>query len=368
MLPTIDSHLLLLHQLSLCFQQSDFCFQSVASSFTHFNDHCVNIPFTPTASHPFSHHHPNRTTGTMPDLNLPSIQFIRRDIAPCDYQTLGCRQEFGDVDALRAHNQNCPFRQRQLRHDSVFSFQRVAHSLHLNTQLASPPSSPSDSDSDAVFTPNVSRASSICHSQPPSRRPSLASQPRRHQPSTATGRNADKTVNKKVKKTTKEKESRAQQAAVLCRQEDVLRCYFSWSRQEQSAGNGASAGISINKINLQRVIEQVCYRAIDREFRRAAAQGRLAEFKQEMQQEFDAAIENEVHPYEGTLMELRPGEQACDHSDTKQKACPTHGEADWVACRRRRNEATFARNEDVMFNKMGITKDQAYFGSTPGQF
>lgn len=169
--------------------------------------------------------------------------------------------------------------------------------------------------------------------------------------------------NKKAKKTEKEKLNRSNQAAVMFRMEDSLEHYINWSKQEQSGGNGNSAGLTANKINLLRGWEAVT-NELAHEARCAAIRtGTLHEFQLKYQAIADAACEDNYQPLTGTFLQLAPGETPCRHEDTKSKECSEHNHTDWRECRKDRAQYRFTQNENAYIASQGMTKQQALYGS-----
>ncbi|KAL9526968.1 hypothetical protein SMMN14_09134 [Sphaerulina musiva] len=310
---------------------------------------------------------------------LPPIQSLTHDLIRCPSCSHMCSDrtqlqrhltQSGCQGPLQAQSQRPE--QRGLRHDSMHSIHSVAHSPRswaaipdqLHNQLPSSSSSAA-SDSDGIcYTPDVSRASSVSHDVNGSRRTShvdvTASKRPRRQP---TGSPVLKR-NKKAKKTEKEQLNRSNQGAVMFRMEDSLAHNIRWSKDEQSGGNGNSAGLFSNKINLLRTWEAVTNHALHKARCDAIRSGTLADFEREYQAVADGACEETYQPYAGTFLQLAPGETLCRHEDTKSKECSEHNNPDWRDCRKGRADVRFSRNENSYLAALGITKQQALYGGS----
>jgi hypothetical protein len=152
-----------------------------------------------------------------------------------------------------------------------------------------------------------------------------------------------------LSKKEKERLSRGNQKAVIYRTESVLKHYCGWSRQEQSGGNGNGAGLYANKIHIGRGTEGLFYHLLDQAWTSAVQSGNLQETQQQWQQIIDRAIADDADPYDGTMLQLAPGEQHCTHRDSKSKACLIHGTADWRVCRTDRVAHRWAVNSAPFF-------------------
>ncbi|KAK4496623.1 hypothetical protein PRZ48_012603 [Zasmidium cellare] len=221
----------------------------------------------------------------------------------------------------------------------------------LDTQMASfSIETDSDESSSIVFTPDNSRAPSIC--DPQDRRQSgVIRTIRRHIGSGSstpeTDLRAGQTARpKRLKKQEKEKHNRNQLASVLWRMEDFFRNYLGWERREQSGGNGNGAGLNANKNTIMRGDEDLLYYFIHREYCWGVEAGDLEVRQQRMREILDGAMTNV--PYTDTFMAPRE-EMLCAHEDSKSKECVVHGHPDWRECRRLRADPRFLarRNEFV---------------------
>lgn len=218
------------------------------------------------------------------------------------------------------------------------------------------------------FTPNTSRASSVnrtLHERRDSKMSNSARVVKRstqRRPSTPVTSGIEQ--KSKDKKTAKEKLNRLNQATVLTNAEDTMLLYFGFDRNEQSGGNGNGAGLSANKINVQRAQFAVFHHFIHKEYCKAIRSGRLVEFQAETNRIAQNAIDETAPPFEGGFLESF--EPPCTHADTKSKECETHGHPDWRACRRGHAEATFRQNEAAYLRKLGITRDMALLGASSG--
>ncbi|USW58436.1 hypothetical protein Slin15195_G117550 [Septoria linicola] len=228
----------------------------------------------------------------------------------------------------------------------------------------SPSSAASETDSvEMVFTPNSSRASSVSRPYHGSRRTSRADnrvtkRNRRQSPGPVAAKH-----DKKAKKTEKEKLNRGNQAAVMTRMEDALQHYCRWERIEQSGGNGNSAGLTSCKINVLRASEATELFLLHEARCAAIRSGTLADFERRWQQVAEDSLKPEYRPGDGTFLQLPPGEEPCRHEDTKSKECSAHGHSDWRDCRKSRMETLFRRNEDAYIAKLGMTRQQAMYGT-----
>ncbi|KXS97978.1 hypothetical protein AC578_3127 [Pseudocercospora eumusae] len=279
----------------------------------------------------------------------------------------GCLQSFPHPESLQQHERVCRFA------DSGCGFHApngyggpVLH--RLNTQVpSSSPSVASDSSSDGdsmCCTPNSSRASSVnrtLHERRDSRISNSARVVKRstqRRPSTPVTSGIEQ--KSKDKKTAKEKLNRLNQATVLTMTEDTMFLYFGFDRNEQSGGNGNGAGLSANKINVQRAQFAVFHHFIHKEYCRAMRSGRLSEFQAETNAIAQNAIDETAPPFEGGFLES--SEPPCTHADTKSKECEIHGHPDWKLCRKLHAEATFRRNEAAYLRTLGITREMALYG------
>ncbi|KAM3420782.1 hypothetical protein BST61_g4028 [Cercospora zeina] len=312
---------------------------------------------------------------SQPSLNptLPPIGSLMEleSYFPC----FRCSYRFPDHDQLRAHEAHCTIAQpihRNGRHDSINSNHSmtspIAWPSSRQVQSSCSSSGAEESDhSEIMFTPHSSRASSVVQPQHGSRRTSRADtkavrRQRRHSPESFLDDQG-----KKVKKTRKEQINRSNQAQVMYRMEDNLEQYCGWARNEQSGGNGNSAGLNSNKINLLRAEEAVALALLHDARRHAIRTGTLADFEARMQSVADAALDEGHRTAEGTFLELPPGEVPCRHEDTKSKSCSVHGHPDWRQCRKTRMSAIMRRNEHAFIESLGMTREQAYYGSRLAQ-
>ncbi|PIA93841.1 hypothetical protein CB0940_04922 [Cercospora beticola] len=312
---------------------------------------------------------------SQPSVNptLPPIGSLMelRSYFPCHR----CSYRFPDHNQLRAHEVHCTIAQptqRTSRHDSINSNHSIASPMEWSDTRKAPASScsssaASESDpSEIMFTPNSSRASSVFQPHHGSRRTSRADvkairRQRRHSPESLLDDQG-----KKIKKTKKEQINRSNQAAVMYRMEDMLEQYCGWARNEQSGGNGNSAGLNGNKINVLRAQEAIALKVIHAARCLAIRSGTLASFEAEMQSAADAALEPDYRPGHDTFLELPPGEVPCSHEETKSKRCSAHDHPDWRECRKTRAAAIMRRNEDAYLASLGITRQQALWGSQLG--
>ncbi|SMR63992.1 unnamed protein product [Zymoseptoria tritici ST99CH_1A5] len=221
------------------------------------------------------------------------------------------------------------------------------------------PGSSSGSDSDGIFTPSASRASSPYSSNGhgssrPYRRTSQATNRRDSRQDPLTVRQANNPS--KMEKKDKEKFSRSEQGAVPIREESFHEFYGGWRLDEQSSGNGTGSGTYAKKITLQRGSEKIMNYFAHKDWCRARIQGpeAMAQWKQEYEDLMDATDE-EMPPLMDTLL-YDPNEQLCNHADSKSKACIVHGHPDWRECRRMRHAAIYKRNVAEFDRQHGLTK------------
>ncbi|KAF2210077.1 hypothetical protein CERZMDRAFT_113525 [Cercospora zeae-maydis SCOH1-5] len=285
-----------------------------------------------------------------------------------------CSYRFPDPDQLRAHDAHCTFAQpvyRYGRHDSINSNHSMSFpaAWPASRQVPSSCSSSAASESDhseIMFTPQSSRASSVVQPRHGSRRTSRADtkavRRQRHSQESFLDHQG-----KKIKKTRKEQINRSNQAAVMYRMEDILEQYCGWARNEQSGGNGNSAGLNGNKINVLRAKEAIAGFILHEKRCEAIRNGTVADFEARMKSVADAALEEGSRPGDSTFLELLPGEVPCKHEDTKSKRCSAHDHPDWRECRKTRATATMRRNEEAYIASLGMTWEQAYYGSRLAQ-
>ncbi|EME83893.1 uncharacterized protein MYCFIDRAFT_210727 [Pseudocercospora fijiensis CIRAD86] len=143
-----------------------------------------------------------------------------------------------------------------------------------------------------------------------------------------------------------------------------MQFYFGFDRNEQSGGNGNGAGLSANKINVQRGSCALLYYLLHKDRCGAIRNGRLAQWEANMHQIAQNAIDETAPPFAGGFLES--SEPPCTHADTKSKECEIHRHPDWIVCRKRHAEATFQHNEAAYLREIGITKEMALFGASAG--
>ncbi|CZT25428.1 uncharacterized protein RCC_11160 [Ramularia collo-cygni] len=280
---------------------------------------------------------------------LPSINDLAFGLRRCPT----CSKLLADTESCADHelrsSAGLQLAEYQLPQDP---FTKSAPMHRHTTSFPSPVLSTGDtsSDSEPMYTPNVSRAASPMNFSHISNATPL--QKRRRTSKIATRRDSRRESfppdgvceqSKKFKKMEKEKACRSQQAAVLSRTEDYFRVYAGWERREQSGGNGNGAGLTANKINILRAMEVTVNFFVHRDRCAAIKEGpeALAEFERKMQQMLTEAPDEQ--PFDGTF--LSGSEEPCTHKDPKSKECMTHGTADWRDCRVLQSRARFEEQQ-----------------------
>ncbi|KAF2161684.1 hypothetical protein M409DRAFT_28081 [Zasmidium cellare ATCC 36951] len=290
--------------------------------------------------------------------SLPPCSTLMQGLTKC--RASDCNALFSSNNERLQHERHCEIVAHQLFSMGRRPAQYPVQPHRLDVQMASCSiETDSDESSSVVFTPDNSRAPSICDPQERRQSGVIRTIRRRFGSGSSTPeterRRGDAAKPKHIKKQEKEKHNRNQLGSVLYRMEDLFRAYLGWERHEQSGGNGNGAGLHANKSTILRGAEDLLCYFIHREHCWALERGNLDEVQQQLSDILDGAVN--AQPYTSTFL-ATDDEPICAHSDSKSKECIVHGHPDWRECRRLHADPRFAARRNEYLANLGRTRVQ----------